>query len=212
MSDSDLYQEAYWRAMDGGAGVQDSVMWQDLAFVVAHTFAQGPNGEDLSPAIRHLDVGAGFGLMVKHMRRRGFESFGVDLSTYAIENADEEVRQYLYPFDMAFVNDTHFGREAFDLITSFETFEHIEAEFSGRALDHVHNLLKPGGVALLNICVEGQPGADRDPTHVNVAPRHWWEARIPRHGFLQDRETEYKLKEFHLFTNYLGTFVLRRPR
>jgi hypothetical protein len=66
-------------------------------------------------------------------------------------------------------------------------------------------------VALLNICVEGQEGADRDPTHVNVVPRQWWEDQFPRYGLFEDRETEESLKQFHLFTKYLGTFVVRKP-
>lgn len=208
---SDLYGEEYWQSMDGGAGVQDSVMWQDLAFIVAHMFAQGPNGEDLCGEKKHIDLGSGPGYMVLNMRKRGFESFGVDLSEYAISIAPEAIRQYLYPFDLAWVDDTTFGREKFDIVTSFETFEHIEEKLANRAVGHVWNLLKPGGVALLNICTQGQEGWDRDPTHVNVASRSSWIAAFRRQRFVEDEETEERLKGFHLFTNYLGTFVLRRP-
>lgn len=211
MSTSDLYDKDYWQAMDGGAGVQDSVMWSDLAFIVSHTFAQGENGEDLSGSKKHIDLGCGPGYFVLNMRKRGFESFGVDLSPYALSIAPEEIRQYLYPFDLGWVDDTHFGREKFDIVTSFETFEHIEEKVANRAVGHVWNLLKPGGVALLNICVQGQEGWDRDPTHVNVTNRVSWIAAFRRQRFIEDQETEERLKEFHLFTNYLGTFVLRKP-
>lgn len=205
------YGAEYWARMDGGAGVQDSVMWSDLAFIVHHLFAQGPRGEDLAPLKRHIDVGCGPGYMVRHMRKRGFESFGVDLSEYALSIAPENIRQYLYPFDLSWVDDTHFGHDAFDIVTSFETFEHIHAKETDRAIGHVRNLLRSGGAALLNICVAGQPGWDTDPTHVNVIERAWWEEKFAQHGFLRDRDVERRLKEFHLFTNYLGTFVVRKP-
>lgn len=206
------YDQAYWDHMDGGNGVQDSVMWQDLAFITHHFFAQDPqSGRDLCGETVHVDLGCGPGYMVLNMRKRGFESFGLDISDYALSIAPEAIRGYLYKFDMEFVNDSHFGREKFDLLTSFETLEHIEPKNADRAIGHIWHLLKPGGTALLNICTKDQPGWDSDPTHVNVVGRQWWQGKLQSRGFHEDFATEAKLKEFHLFAKYYGTFVLRKP-
>lgn len=208
----DLYNEDYWQAMDGGAGTQDSVMWSDLAFIVHEMFAMDhDSGEDLCGQFRHVDVGCGFGFMVRHMRKRGFESFGLDVSPWTIEHAPEDIQPHLRLFDFAHENDSFFGREAFRLLTTFETLEHIPEHRAHYAINHIWSLLVPGGVGLLNICTLERPGWDRDPTHVNVVPRSWWERELSNKGFTIDYEAQERIKWFHLFSSYPGTFIVRKP-
>ena len=207
---SDLYTESYWQAMDHGQGVQDSVMWSDIAFLLAHVFAYAPDGTDLAGEFRHLDLGCGYGYLVRHMRRRGFESWGLDLSEWALENAPDDVKPHLRWFDASWINDSFFGRNAFKLVTSIETLEHIEPDKAQQALKHIHNLLVPGGYAFLAICVEGRPGAEDDPTHVNVVPREWWEPQLLKQNFVRDYEKEEEFKRFHLFSHHGGVFVVRK--
>ena len=42
-----------------------------------------------------LDIGCAFGYMVKYLRERGVEAWGIDTSTYAISQADDKIQPYL---------------------------------------------------------------------------------------------------------------------
>lgn len=208
---SDLYNAEYWQAMDGGNGVQDSIMWQDIAFLLHHLFAYSPDGSDLAGEFRHLDLGCGYGYLSRHMQRRGIESWGLDISRHALESAPDDIKSHLQWFDMTKPDISYFGREFARLLTCIETLEHVATEQAPQALKHIWTLLRPGGYAFLAICVEGRPGADSDPTHVNVVPREWWEPVLERQGFVRDYAREDQIKEYHLFSHHGGVFIVQKP-
>jgi SAM-dependent methyltransferase len=160
--------------------------------------------------MRAVDVGCGPGFLVQALQARGIQSEGLDVSPYALSIAPEEVKDKVHLWDVGFVNDSFFGREVFDLAVSTETFEHILPENASRAVENFWNLLKPGGVAVLTICVTGRD--ENDPTHVNVVPRSYWEERFVRQGFIEDLELEAELKRFHILETHGGVFALRKPR
>lgn len=206
------FGESYFETLDGGEGYTDSTMWEDIAHAIKETFGiDRAGGRDISAEMNVLDVGCAKGYLVRHLRRRGFDAWGVDISTYALEHAPEDVATYLRWFNLAWVDDSHFGREAFRLVTCLETLEHIDEEHVGWALRHLYNLLVPEGEAVLTICVEGQPGWDTDPTHVTIRRRAWWERRLEGAGFVPDPVRADELRRFWLFSAHLGVFVVRRP-
>ena len=208
---SDLYDAEYWQSMDGGAGVQDSLLWSDIAFIIHHAVGHDhKTGEDICGRMRFVDLGCGPGLLVKHLRSRGFDAYGLDISHTALEMAPEEVKPYLYWFDASFINDSHFGSSQFDLLVSTETLEHIDRKCADRVVKHIKNLLKPGGIAILTICVTGRPDADRDPTHVNVMPRSYWECMFEQHQLWPSDLIQQELMRFHLFETHGGVFALRK--
>lgn len=205
------YGPAYWDRLDNGQGYQDSVMWQDLAFITHHIFANGDNGVDLAGSLPHIDVGCAFGFMIRHMRRRGFESFGLDYSQYSIDNAPPDVAEHIRWFDLSGRNDSFFGKERFKLLTCFETLEHIEANKAYRAITHLWNLLEPGGSGLITICTPEVPNWQSDPTHINVVSRDWWTPRFAERGFTFRDDLVQDLKAFHLFKAHPGVFVVEKP-
>jgi len=96
-----------------------------------------------SEPLRHLDVGAGSGLLLKMVNDRfGFEQRGCDYTVEFMKYSDVVIdvvdldRQPLpYP-------DSHF-----DLVSCIETIEHLE---NFRALlREIHRILRPGGIAII---------------------------------------------------------------
>lgn len=206
------YGKDYWDSLDSGAGYKDSLLWSDMSHILHEVFFVDKEANvDRAGEHRVLDMGCAYGYLVRHINARGTECFGLDYSRYALEHAPEDVRGNIQWFDLTGPRATFYGPEAFTLVTCFETLEHIPATSAERALQHLWNSLKPGGILVATICVEGQPDPHSDPTHVNVASRAWWEDRLRKTGFwLQDIQA-HELRRFWLFSAHKGVFVARKP-
>lgn len=104
--------------------------------------------------IRHLDYGGGNGALSAELRRLGWNSESYD------------------PFQDAGVDLASLGR--FDLITSYEVFEHVPDP--NALMDTLHDLLKPVGLILFSTLVsDGQVQAKQR--------LNWWYA-APRNGHI----------------------------
>jgi SAM-dependent methyltransferase len=206
------YGADYWNSLDGGAGYQDSLMWADIAHAVAETILYDKEaGVDRSGEHQCLDVGCAAGYFVLNMRKRGCETWGLDYSRYALDQAPEGTRDQLHWFDLTDRAPSFFGPSRFTLLTCFETLEHIPEGSVGQALTHLRDSLVPGGVAVLTICVLGQPDPYSDPTHDTIMPRSWWERKFDDVGFERVWDHEDDLRRFWLFSQHKGVFVVRRP-
>lgn len=204
------YGKDYWETLDNGLGYQDSTMWEDISHTLKELVCTR-NGQDISGQTRAVDVGCAGGYLVKHLRRRGLDAWGLDFSDYALMHTEKVIKPYLRWYDLSWVDDSFFGQETFDLLTCFETLEHIDPDCAERAVRNLWSLLKPGGLAVLTICVTGQPGSDDDPTHVNVVSRDFWENLFSRIGWKPVHDMSRQLRWFWLFSQHKGVFVLRRP-
>lgn len=203
------YGEDYWNSLDNGEGYQDSMMWVNISCAVKEVFGIR-DGQDISGQINILDMGCAYGFSVKWFRNQGFDAWGTDFSEYALEHAPESVKPYLRPHDLTLPFDHQFGPNEFQLVTCFETLEHIEEQHTEQALTHIHNTVKPGGHALVTICVDTQPGWETDPTHVNIQSRGWWIERLStKFSFAPDLEN--RMRSFYLFSQHQGVFVLKKP-
>lgn len=205
------YGEDYWGTLDNGAGYVDSVMWEDLSVIVKEIFFHLPT-EDLTLRLNLLDMGCAYGFLVRHLRRRGVGAWGADSSQYPLDHAPSDTRPYLHKYDLTSTQSTTtFKGFPFDLVTCFETMEHIEEQYVRRALLHIQESLRPGGRVLFTICTDSQPGWDTDPTHVTIKPRSWWTEELVTAGFRHDEEATERVKGFHLFRHHDGVFIMDRP-
>ncbi len=89
---------------------------------------------------RILDVGCGRGLFLAEAHRRGWEAYGTEFSAEAARICrDAGIRMVLGPLDPG-----KFDRGDFDVVTSFEVFEHMNTPAA--ELQSIHRLLRPGGL------------------------------------------------------------------
>lgn len=206
------YGKEYWDTLDGGNGYRDSVMWADIAHIVHETLViDREAGVDRAGEHRYVDVGCAFGYLVRRMRSRGVESWGLDISEYALEHAPADIADHLRWWDMAGPDDSFFGREAFSIATCFETLEHIPPKGAQAAVEQLYGLLRPGGRLVATICVEGQEGWDTDPTHLNVRPVEDWRGMFREAGFRRDALVEQELARYWLFSRHKGVVAAFRP-
>jgi SAM-dependent methyltransferase len=95
----------------------------------------------LKPGDRVLDVGCGKGFLLYDLTQAvpGLEVRGVDISSYAIENAKEEVRPFL---EVGNAVDLPFEDASFDLIISVTTLHNLYCYELDRALREIERVGK----------------------------------------------------------------------
>ncbi len=205
------YGRKYWDTYDSGMGYGDSVLWEDIAHIIKEMWGYDlETGEDKSPGFDIMDLGCAMGYLVKHLRRRGFETFGLDISKYAIKMSDIDVKDYVHVWDMSRVDGPYYGWNRFDLVVCLETLEHIEENMTMRCLNNINRMMRVGGQALLAICVEENPGWESDPTHINVKPREWWLPRLEEAGLHLVDEGEEYIRSFRYWREHNGIFVVEK--
>ncbi len=106
----------------------------------------------LRPGQRLLDVGCGWGGLVRHAAREyGVDATGITLSRPQAELANEWIAQAgLSDHASVFVRDYRevAGPESFDALVSVGMFEHVGGALLPKYFGQAYSLLKPGGVFL----------------------------------------------------------------
>jgi SAM-dependent methyltransferase len=125
---------------------------------------------------KSLDVGCAKGFLVKALYDRGIDAYGIDASEYAVTKAPENVKDRI-KLGLA-SNLTYKGNE-FDLVTIFDVLEHIPEELANKTCAE---LLRVSRNWVLVYAVTKHEPDDIDPTHINIKPREWWEARFTELG------------------------------
>lgn len=129
--------------------------------------------EGIAPS-RVLDAGCALGLLVEALRDRGVEAFGIDLSSYAMEQLHEKVRPYCRRGSIA-----DGFTERYDLVVCIEVLEHMPAADAEAA---VANFCRHTDDVLFS----STPFDHREPTHINVHPPEHWGELFARHDFFRD--------------------------
>lgn len=136
---------------------------------------------DLEPGSIILDFGCAKGFLVYAFRAYQMNSFGVDISEYAISHCLDEVRPYVccipeMPESLA---------GEYDLVVAKDVLEHIPAEELPGWIQNISRVAKRFFV----IVPLGNNGKfvidwyDNDPTHVVKQPLEWWVDLLTSSGF-----------------------------
>lgn len=113
-----------------------------------------PRFTELLPEVgRVLDVGCGYGRELKHFLERGFETYGVDVSSKMLElarrRAPEAKVAKMEATNLAFADAT------FDGVWCRGVLHHLERDRIPTALSELKRVLRPRGV-LFAMCREGE--------------------------------------------------------
>ena len=132
---------------------------------------------------RVLEVGCGHGFMLARLERE-FDTYGIDISEYAIEQAARFAPQSICTVaDIGESLPTHLEAESFDLVVAKYVFEHLPHPID--AMRHVASALRPGGHLFISVPNTESIGARwksddwyarKDPTHISLlGPQEWLE-------------------------------------
>ncbi len=86
-------------------------------------------------AVTTLDVGCATGFVVEVLRERGLDARGCDLSPYAIEHAAAGAKGRIEVGDL--VRGLPYAARTFDVVSAFETLEHVPPSDVGRAVAEI---------------------------------------------------------------------------
>jgi SAM-dependent methyltransferase len=157
---------------------------------------------DIGPGTRVLEIGAGTGRLLHALRERGASVEGVELQQHLI---DEAHRCY-GPLPLQRVTGTAlpYADASFDVIVSFDVFEHIPD--SDAHLAEVWRVLRPGGPYLLqtpnkwtNVVFETirwRSFTRFRSDHCSLHSLGELEARLRRHGFSVEVFDVHVVNEF----------------
>lgn len=137
-------------------------------------------------AVTFLDVGCAKGFLVRALRERGREAWGIDHSPWALRTAENCAKPFLSPAD---VNDAGFER-TFDVVVAMSLFESLTEEQIHAFLPRARAWTRQAMFAVIATTQNGTHAAnasgDRDLSHINLRPREWWRERFSEAGWKQD--------------------------
>ncbi|HJV01571.1 MAG TPA: methyltransferase domain-containing protein [Burkholderiaceae bacterium] len=138
-----------------------SVAFFDTQFqrqIAQHEFALNPFEQAALPHVRGrvLDFGCGMGNLALHAARAGHEVQAYDASPAAIAHLQQVARDEGLPLQAA-VADLREMRlhEQFDTVVCIGLLMFFECPTALSQLAHLQSLLRPGGVAVVNVLTEG---------------------------------------------------------
>jgi len=94
------------------------------------------------PSMKVLDIGCAYGYLLRLFDDVGCETYGIDVSEYAIEQARRITKARLYVWDVD-RGLPMFHDDFFDLVTMLHVIEHLCSPYN--VLKEVHRVLRPEG-------------------------------------------------------------------
>lgn len=92
-----------------------------------------------------LEVGCGAGFFLKAAERAGWNTEGLEVSEAAVTFAQEQLNLRV---QCAVLEETSFAENSFDVVTMFDTIEHLFDPM--HILRLVHRILRPGGALFIS--------------------------------------------------------------
>ena len=132
-----------------------------------------------------LDIGCADGRLVMELSKLGIESYGIDGSTYILNQANPEIKNKLlqvnlnekFPFE-----DNHF-----DGIISLHTIEHVHN--LDNFMKELFRIMKEGGKAW--IVTPDTTKAKQNPYDVNLKTLKEWKELFLQYGFIVKKQKQY---------------------
>ncbi len=118
-----------------------------------------------------MDVGCGNGGYIMLLKKMGWEVYGIDISTNALEKIKQDAKTHVLTGELI---EQDLPENKFDLVTMWHSLEHMRDP--REILRKIYSITKPGGKLL--ICV---------PNYANVIAKlfrqRWFALDLPRHLF-----------------------------
>jgi SAM-dependent methyltransferase len=169
------YDEDYFEkgVQTGKSGYQNYSWLPELTIKMAHHLITNLNINNDNTV---LDYGCAKGFLVKAFRLLDIEAYGVDVSDYAINKLDNEVRKYCKLIKPS--KDNLIFERQYDWLISKDVFEHMTPQ-------ELKDLLKLSKKYVKNIFAAIPLGLEdssgfiieeynKDITHVTSEPLKWW--------------------------------------
>ena len=179
--DADYYE----RGLELGISGYSNYRWiPELTIPMAHHIVRHLGIDEMSHV---LDFGAAKGYITKALRLMGYNAWAYDISEYAREHADADVKSCFYAPDELF--DTLFPvRDTFTHVIAKDVLEHVPYQSMNRTLQDIRETMKDDGLLyfLVPLATDGKYRVkfyERDVTHVIRKDELWWITLMQQNGF-----------------------------
>lgn len=125
-----------------------------------------------------LDAACGEGFGASILAKTAGIVWGIDISSEAIEYANNNYRSYNLHYKQGTVEKLEFEDNSFDVVVSFETIEHVDEEVQHKFLLEIKRVLKDDGLLIIS------------------TPDKFLHTDIPNH-----------INQFHVKEFYYGEFI-----
>lgn len=137
---------------------------------------------DLQPRVKVLEVGCSKGYMVKALRLLDIDAYGIDVSKYAIDHCDSDIKDFC---GLQTDNNPVPFKQHFDWLITKDVLEHIPTEgldnlfetYSGRC-DRMYHVIPLGDQEKFRI-----PEYHLDKSHIQIHDEEWWGQLFDKYGW-----------------------------
>ncbi len=129
-----------------------------------------------------LDVGCGVGIFLQNVKKIGWNAIGVDMSKTAVEYA----RSCGLDVRLGKIEELNFNPGSFDVITLFQTIEHIEDPL--KTLKKIYSLLRKEGILMITTPSE-------ESLMARILGKFWFGYRNIEHLFFFNKQSLATMQE-----------------
>jgi hypothetical protein len=154
-----------------------NALFRDTAVFLTDSFPE---------ARSYFDAGCAKGYLIRALREKGMDAWGIDGSPYAIAQADQTARPFL---EEARVEDFLPARN-FDVALAFSILESLTENQVHAFLTRMRKVTEQALFAVIASLEDAERGehvgGDRDLSHITIRPRAWWHEQFAASGWRQD--------------------------
>ncbi|MCC6950677.1 MAG: methyltransferase domain-containing protein [Phycisphaerales bacterium] len=173
------YDEDYYeRGVESGKSCYSNYRWlPDLTIPMAMVLIDALG---IRPRQRVLDFGCAKGFTVKALRILRRDAFGIDVSPYAISQADRDIAPHVGLVDDL---DSWSLTRRFDHVIAKDVLEHVPYEVMDDTIQAISRMTD-SFMVVVPLGREGRfviEAYERDVTHIVREDAAWWLERLERH-------------------------------
>ncbi len=169
-----IYNKDYYTNYSKGIGYGNKNKWMNDFEIIAENIIE------LFHPKKVLDIGCAYGYLVEALRNKGVEAYGIDVSEYAVSQADDSIKPFLKSMSALEDLPENFPHH-YDLVVSIEMIEHLYEEDGLKLIKRMVSYAD-------KVLISSTDSDFDDPTHFNVRPKEYWTLKFAENGFLRNVE------------------------
>ncbi|MBA7624609.1 hypothetical protein ES703_32019 [subsurface metagenome] len=131
-----------------------------------------------------LDVGCAKGFLCKALLQVGIDAYGCDISEFAVNNCEPEVKGRLKVADIR--DGLPYPKNSFDFVCSHSTLEHIEMEFLPYVTSEIARVARNWVNVSIPVNLDNVNSPWGDPSHRTFMTVSYWISLFYSHRLLCD--------------------------
>lgn len=183
------YEDGYWHQTgQASRKLRSFIAHMEQRFINFQlTLISRPLKRHVPAGKKVLDVGTGSGEFLHILQKSGYDVYGVDPSSGAVEHAQATFGDRV---KLGTLEQVAFPGEAFDAITCIHVLEHVQNP--DQTIAEIARILKPGGCVLIEV-------PHLDSLGFRLFGKQWLGLDIPRHQYhFSDKALNNLLKKHQL--------------